>query len=87
MAVRATAATVENVKRALTWIRRNLLLVALIGGTGLAIIGVTIAVAAITGRYLGTWPAVGFAATVAGAGTARAALAWSRLTVVEEATK
>jgi hypothetical protein len=63
------------------------LLVALVGGTGVALVGVTIAVAAITSRYLGTWPAVGFAATVAGAGTARAALAWSRLTVVEEATK
>jgi hypothetical protein len=75
------------VKRVLDWTRRNLLLVALVGGTGVALVGVTIAVAAITSRYLGTWPAVGFAATVAGAGTARAALAWSRLTVVEEATK
>jgi hypothetical protein len=75
------------VKSALTWLQLNILVVALVGGSIVTIAGATIAVAAITAKFLGTWAAIGLAATVGGAGSARFALAWSRLAVVEEAGK
>lgn len=73
--------------KALTWLSRNIIVVGVVGGTGTAILGASFAAFHIASRFTGAAAALGIAATVAGAATARAALAWSRLAVVEGATK
>lgn len=73
--------------KALTWLSRNIIVVGVVGGTGTAILGAAFAAYHLTARFAGSAAAFGIAATVAGAATARAALAWSRLAVVEGATK
>jgi hypothetical protein len=73
--------------KALTWLSRNVVVIGVVGGTGIAILGAAFAAYHLTARFAGNAAAFGVAATVAGAATARAALAWSRLAVVEGATK
>lgn len=73
--------------KAFTWVSRNIIVLAVVGGAGVAIAGAAFATYHLTARFAGSAVAIGAAATVAGAATARAALAWSRLAVVEGATK
>jgi hypothetical protein len=81
------AATVDSVKRALSRLYASRLLLAAVIGTFATVIGAAALAAIIVAQFLGLWAGIAAAATVGGAATTRAALAWSGLSVVEEASK
>lgn len=68
-----------------TWLSKNILLLAVLGGAAVAVIGFTIFVGIIASAYIGIPAGLCLAATVGGVATARGALLWSRLAIVEEA--
>jgi hypothetical protein len=78
------AATVQPVTRLTTWLNRHIILIGVVGGATVAIVGAATFAGLVAATWLGTPAGVALAATVAGAATTRAALAWSHLTVVEE---
>lgn len=77
----------QHVKRALSRLYASRLPIAAIAGTITTIIGSATLTGLLAAHYYDTPVGLAAAATVAGAATTRAAIAWSRLTVVEEAPK
>ena len=74
-------ATIRN------WISRNIIVISIVGGASLAVLGLTITVGVLASRLIGGVPGWSLAATVFGVATARGALLWSRLAIIEEAAK
>lgn len=70
--------------RLTTWLNRHIILIGVVGGAISAIIGAATFAGIAAATWLGAPAGIALAATVAGAATTRAALAWSHLTVVEE---
>ena len=87
LALHRFAATVKGMRILKTWLSRNVVIIGVLGGSFVAVTGVTLFVGLISARYLGTFPGVSLGATVAGVSVSRGALLWSRLAIVEETTK